>query len=322
MTAIKNKKIFALTGLIIFAGIVVAALFLFGGDSTDGNLMEVSPAAGHIKISVTATGAVEPENRLEVKPPVAGRIERILVREGDYVKEGQIVAWMSSTERAAILDAARSKGKDEWEYWSDAYKPTPLIAPINGEVIVSTDQPGQTVTVNEAVIVISDHLIVKAQVDETDIGRVRIGQRAKVGLDAYPEVDVAGVVEHVSYESKVVNNVTTYEVYIAPDSVPEVFRSGMSATIEIVENSRENVLTLPIDAVKRDSEGEFVELSRGLGKEPARRAVTSGLCDERNCEILSGLSEGDKVIMTVQKYQRETKKNGSNPFLPTGPRSR
>ena len=66
---------------------------------------------GGLQVSILATGAVSPENRLEIKPPIAGRVEQVLVEEGQMVKKGDILAWMSSTERAAVLDAARAQGE-------------------------------------------------------------------------------------------------------------------------------------------------------------------------------------------------------------------
>lgn len=92
-------------------------------------------------------------------------------------------------------------------------------------MIVRAVEPGQTVTSVDAVIVLSDRLIVKAQVDETDIGRVKTGQKATVSLDAYPREEIGADVDHISYESKLVNNVTTYEVDILPGEVPAVFRT-------------------------------------------------------------------------------------------------
>src|SRR3989339_1669357 len=68
---------------------------------------------GSINSVISATGIVEPHNRLEIKPSVAGRIESVLVEEGEKVKKGQILAWMSSTERATLLDAARAPGEEE-----------------------------------------------------------------------------------------------------------------------------------------------------------------------------------------------------------------
>lgn len=73
--------------------------------------------SGDLVQSVQATGNVQPLNRLELRPPVAGRVEQVLVQEGDYVKRGQTLAWISSSERAALLDAARAQGEAELKKW-------------------------------------------------------------------------------------------------------------------------------------------------------------------------------------------------------------
>lgn len=279
---------------------------------------KINPTYGKIEVFISTTGTVQPQNRLEIKPPINGRIEEILVKEGNKVKKGQILAWMSSTERAALLDAARPQGEEALKYWQEAYKPTPLIAPINGEVIVRAVEPGQTVTSTTPVVVLSDRLIVKAQVDETDIGKVKLDQAAIISLDAYPGQKVKSKVDHIAYESKVVNNVTIYEVDILPGSVPDVFRSGMSANVDIIERSKENVLLIPLEAVKQDRKGSFVLLSQGPGKEPVKRIVKLGISDDQNAEIISGLETKDKIIVKTQKYLPSKKGIAtSSPFTPS-----
>src|SRR3989338_8897264 len=173
---------------------------------------EIKPVIGNIKDVISSTGTVLPKNRLEVKPSVSGRIEEILVKEGQSVRAAETLAWMSSTERAALLDAARGQNEETLRYWQEVYKAIPLISPINGEVIVAKTQPGQTVTTTDPVVVLSDQLIVRAQVDETDIGKIKDGQRAVVSLDAYPDTKIPAQAEHIYYESKTINNVTIYEV--------------------------------------------------------------------------------------------------------------
>ncbi|MGH7803131.1 MAG: efflux RND transporter periplasmic adaptor subunit, partial [Candidatus Binatia bacterium] len=175
---------------------------------------------GTIEVTALATGVVQPQNRLELKPPIAGRIERILVREGDRVGRGQILAWMSSLERAALLDAARAKGDAELAHWEELYKAAPLPAPIAGTIIARSVEPGQGVTTTDPVFVLSDRLIVKAQVDETDIGRIRIGEKASVTLDAYSDSKIEARVDHIAFEAVTVNNVTVYEVDVLPVTVP------------------------------------------------------------------------------------------------------
>ncbi len=319
----KNKKYRIYLILLIVIISIVLIIKLKQGKTSVESVREISPIYGSIQTYISTTGIVEPQNRLEIKPPISGRIEEILVKEGQKVEIGQTLAWMSSTERAALLDAARAQGEEALKYWQEAYKATPLIAPIDGEVIVRAVEPGQTVTSADAVIVLSDRLIVKAQVDETDIGKVKLAQAAIISLDAYPEIKVEAKVDHISYESEVVNNVTIYEVDILPKSVPRVFRSGMSANVDIIEESKENVLIVPLEAVIQEKEGSFVLLSQGKDKKSVKRSVGLGISDDKNIEIVSGLEAGDKILITTQEYLPLNNTNsGTNPFMPFGRRKR
>ncbi|HOX09475.1 MAG TPA: efflux RND transporter periplasmic adaptor subunit [Candidatus Omnitrophota bacterium] len=278
---------------------------------------EVKPAVGIVETYISTTGSVLPQNRLEIKPTVNGRIDKILVKEGDNVKTGQTLGWMSSTERAALLDAAKGKDEATLKYWEDAYKAIPLLAPIDGEVIVSTIQPGQTVTTADAIFVLSDRLIVRAQVDETDIGKIKLGQAAILSLDAYPDTKIRSTVGHIYYESETVNNVTIYKADMIPAEVPEYFRSGMNANVDFIDKRKENVLTLPLDAVRSDSEGSYVLLSQGSGSSPVRRAVTTGLSDDKNIEIISGVTAEDTVEIRSKKFVLPKNQSaGTNPFMP------
>ena len=148
-----------------------------------------SPAAAsaqEISESVDTTGAVAPMNRVEIQPSAAGRIERILVEEGDRIKTGQVLALMSSSDRVAILDAARAMGEEQYNYWQDAYKPIKVVAPLDGTIILKNIVEGQTVGQSTVLFAMSDRLILIANVDESDVGKIRDGQRAVITLDAYP----------------------------------------------------------------------------------------------------------------------------------------
>ncbi len=276
----------------------------------------VLPHKGDIEIIISATGSVLPKNRLQVKPPVNGRIEQVLVVEGQMVKVGEILASMSSTDRAALLDAARGQGEAVLKEWQDVYKPIPLISPIDGEVIVGTIQPGQTVTTADDVVVLSDRLIVRAQVDETDIGKIQNGQLAVLTLDAYPDIKINATVNHIYYESQTVNNVTIYDVDLLPESIPSFFRSGMNANIDFIVQSKKNVLLLPAGAIQKEKDQAFVMMNNASGEKFLRRDVQLGLSDEKNTEILLGLTEKDPVILTTQKYSLPKGSSGTNPFMP------
>jgi len=288
-----------------------------GKDASNEILKEISPVSGSIETFISCTGTILPKNRLEIKPPVNGRIERILVKEGDAVRAGSILAWMSSTERAALLDAARGKGEQAVNYWENAYKAIPLIAPIDGEVIVATTQPGQTVTTSDPVVVLSDRLIVRAQVDETDIGKVSLDKKAFITIDAYPDVKINARVEHIYYESETVNNVTVYKVDLAPEQMPKFFRSGMNASIDFIDQSSEEALLIPIEAVYKEKDRNYVLVRQDNEVQPVRVAVKLGISDDKNVEVVSGLAKNDRILMKSKKYEIPKNTTGTNPFMPS-----
>ncbi len=224
---------------------------------------------------------------------------------------------LSSTERAALLDAAKLQGKSEQEYWQKVYKETAVMAPMEGQVIVRSVDPGQTVTASDSLFVLSDRLIVKAYVDETDIGRVKAGQKAVIGLDAYPEIRVNGVVGHIYYESHLQNNVNIYNVDVIPDHIPDVFRSGMSANIRIIVQEKSDVLLLPVGAVQRKN-GKSVVLQKNneTASAPRYRPVQTGLQDDRNIEIVDGLTDTSVVLLPDTTFVLPKNNGGSNPFTP------
>ncbi|HRZ86881.1 MAG TPA: efflux RND transporter periplasmic adaptor subunit [bacterium] len=316
----KHKKLMtgALTVLVAL-GIVAGHLYMrkMSGKAATDIYAEIAPAYRNIQVLITTTGKVDPQNRLEIKPPISGRIDEILVKEGDMVKVGDTLAWMSSTERAALVDAASSRDKKESNYWKDVYKPAPLIAPIEGEVIVRAVEPGQTVMTSDPVLVLSDRLIVKAQFDEVDIGKVKVGQTASISLDAYPDKPIKGKVDHIAYESVIVNNVTMYEVDILPDERPDFMRSGMSANISVIAKSKEHVLTVPDEAITREGGKHYVTVSRGLKKQGERREIEIGISEDKSTEIVSGLSPEDKILVKEKlKVLPKSQSSGKNPFMP------
>lgn len=314
----RSKIMIALVVALIAAGVFIAVRRNKAGGN--GKSEYLNPQVRDMTVSVTTTGVVQPRNRLEIKPSIPGRIESILVQEGTRVKAGDILAWMSSTERAALVDAARSQGRDALAYWEDVYKKTPLVAPIDGEVIVRAVEPGQTVTTADAVLVLADRLIISAQFDETDIGRVKTGQKAAISLDAYPDVAITGTVEHIAYESEVLNNVTIYDVDILPDQVPEMLRSGMSVSVSVVEKKIAGALTLPLNAVTRKDDKAYVSV-RGPDGTVIQREVTLGVEDEFGVEIVRGLS-ADEPVEIKNAVLPSKKSAGTNPFMPWSNRER
>ena len=328
------KKILVI--VLVLAGI--AGYFMFGRKKQTGGVNdEVKPERGSISIEFKVTGSVEPRNRLEIKPQVSGRIEEMLSKEGQAIKKGGTVAWMSSSDRAALIDAARSSNQKELSSWEDIYKPTPIIAPIEGFIIARLKEPGQTVSPSDVIFVLADRLIVEANVDETDLRNIEIGRRIDISLDSYPDKKFKGVIEHIAYEATVVNNVTVYKIKILPLSIPDVFRAGMTATVNIVAQKKDNALLLPSDAIIDTAGKKFVMVKKTgrvrasrrqretseLGTEPGAetkdsgrsgrrgkkksrkkptmeftmREVETGIDNGKMVEIISGVNEDEVILM-------------------------
>jgi len=294
--------------LLLLGGIIIVGGAAYYGWSQrhkkrgDRTVQTVQARLGSFEDSVEATGEVEPLNRVEIKPTIPGRIEQLLVDEGSRVKAGQLLAWMSSSDRASILDAALAKGPDEYKRWQDSYKPTPVVAPLSGTIILRNVVVGQTVDATTVLYAMSDKLIVKADVDETDIGRVRKGMPAVITLDAYPDQPIPGEVFQILYEGVNVSNVITYGVKIEPKNVPPFFRSQMTANISLISKKKDNVVLVPLAAVSTSAAGDKQVLVPGPEGKPVPRAVQVGLENDQDIEITGGLQPGDTVLIISRRY--------------------
>jgi macrolide-specific efflux system membrane fusion protein len=300
------KKLFIIAGVLLLVG---AAVFIFLKPTRAAIEKQTHLENRDLQVTFRETGSVSPRNRLEIKPPFAGRIEQILVDEGDVVKKGQIIIWMSSSERAAMIDAARAISEKEFERWQKIYNPTPIVAPMNGFIILRQNEPGQTVTAADAVLVMADELIVEAKVDETDLRYIKLGSKLSMYLDAYPDEKFEGIVEHIAYESTVVSNVTVYSIRIKPVKKPAVFRAGMTATITVTAESKQDAQAIPTDFIN-DRGGKKSVLVKTIqkGKETfVPTPIKTGVTDGKWTEIISGLNPDDTVVILKTKIRQKAK---------------
>jgi macrolide-specific efflux system membrane fusion protein len=176
-----------------------------------------------------------------------------------------------------------------------------IRAPISGVVASVTTQEGETVaaslsTPTFVTIIDLERLEVWAYVDETDIGRVRVGQAARFTVDTYPDLEIEGRVEAVYPQAEIQDNVVNYVTVIEIQPDPRVLlRPEMTATVRISLDTRRDVLAVPRRAVRRERGRRFVYVLRG--GQLARRWVSAGWRDEEYWEIVEGLEEGDRVVL-------------------------
>ena len=134
-------------------------------------------------------------------------------------------------------------------------------------------------------------------VDEIDIPGVKVGQKALITVDALPDVEIEGEVLTIASVAREEAGVVIYEVKIGFD-IPEVtaLRVGMSADVDIVMEEASDVLLVPERAITKDSEGNTVVMVK-VGDQTEERKVVTGLSDGFYTEIVSGLSEGESVVI-------------------------
>ena len=321
-----SKKIGILIGIAALIGLgVVLRIKSKSPESAKIEYLAVQVQKRSIAKTIVATGVVQPENRVEIKPPIAGRADQVLVVEGEMVKAGQILAWMSSNERAALLDAAQAKGPDEVKKWKELYKPIPVLAPISGMIISRKIEPGQSFTNADSVLAMSDRLTIKAQVDETDLALIQLRQPSFVTLDAYPNQQIPAWVEKIAYDAKTVNNVTTYTVTVILKKNPPFLRSGMTANVSFRIAEHPDALVIPAGAVKTQEGKTITWITTNpqvyplkAMKDSTSREIKMGLSEGPWVEVTEGLKEGEWVLDLVYQAGSSEEKSASSPFSPMG----
>ncbi len=178
---------------------------------------------------------------------------------------------------------------------------TRITAPIGGAVASVATQEGETVaamfTAPTFVTIIDlERLEVRAYVDETDISKVAVGQKAEFTVDTYQGIAFEGVVRAIYPKAELIDNVVNYVVIIdIKGSRERVLRPEMTTTVNVFGESLEDVIVVPNKAIVRKNGDEVVYvLKDGV---PEERRVTVGVKNKNLTQITSGLSENDQLIL-------------------------
>ena len=304
----KKKSYFgwkgALLAVLALAAAALLGWYVYSANGGSPAYEYLRTERGPLRVTLRESAVVAPEHRLTVTPPIPGRIDSIEVANGVEVKQGQVLAWISSTERAALMDSARADGGKEMKYWESVYKPAPLIAPLDGHIISTAVVPGQVVVTAQTVFTMSDHLLVQAFLDETDLNHVWLGQTADITFDSFPDAHLTGKVHEIAYDATTVNNVTTYQVNIYLDSTPAYVRSGVSANVFLLISDRPDVLRVPTDTISPEG---TVLVAQAQDQPPLTQKIEVGESDGTWTEVKSGLVEGDWVARPIFEIRKAGK---------------
>jgi multidrug efflux pump subunit AcrA (membrane-fusion protein) len=176
-----------------------------------------------------------------------------------------------------------------------------IRAPLSGIISSVSTQEGETVAAGlnspTFVTIIDLHkLQVDAFVDETDIGKIRVGQKATFTVDSFPDREFNATVQAIYPKAVIMDNVVYYDVVHRIDEpLTGELRPEMTTNIMVSLDARKNVLAAPSHAVSRDQGKSVVFVLRG--NQPMRQTVKVGWKDPEWIEIIDGLKEGDRVVI-------------------------
>lgn len=211
---------------------------------------------------------------------------------------------------------------------------TKIYAPMNGVITSRPVQIGQIIASGisnvgggTTLMTLSDlsRLFIDANVDESDIGKIREKQIAVITADAFPGQRFTGEVVRVAAKGVTNSNVVTFEVKIevGPSGL-NILKPEMTANVEIQAEQREDVLVLPNETIQYGKTGYYVLLANDDSTSGVRTEIKPGITDGLNTEIISGLNEGDKVIIpsSIQsRWARDGDGGDSRSGMSSGMRS-
>ena len=308
-----------------------------------------------MKSIVSATGTIKPVESVEVSSKITARVKQVLVKENDTVTQGQTVALLDGKDyetqkeqaeftlknakiifdRTNYLYNIGAKSKEDLDNAQYNYdtaqskleeaesnlSETVIVSPMDGVVIGEPVTDG-TMAVqgnsNPTVIMRIADLSRKqifAKVDETDIGSVRVGQKATFTVDAYNGKTFTATVSKISQtdmdNSWNISNsssssssssaaVIYYSVTLDVDDPEGLLMPSMTACVEIETANKDSALAVPLSALKTDKNGTYVIVIKDDGT-TENRYVETGIYGDEFVEIINGLSENEKVDVTMVK---------------------
>lgn len=300
---------------------------------------------------VTVKGTVEGADSADVYSTANFKITEILVKEGDYVTKGQVLAKLDTSELsssygvsniayndakkayndAAALYAEGAISKSDYEAAKSAYETAGLnlsalnisekstvTSPIDGTVTRVNCTVGRIASDTEnkaAMFVIEDidNLKMKVLISEYDISDIKVGQEVSISATVLGKETITGTVSHISPTGEVKqggNGEMVIPVTIDVNKGDTNLIAGVTAKANILTNKRENVLTVPSDAIFENPDtGEFSVFTVDENGKLTQVPVTIGLEGDFNVEILEGdIKDGETVLLspTFENYDGQT----------------
>jgi len=208
--------------------------------------------------------------------------------------------------KQALAQVAQARAN--LESAEEEFRNSTIVAPIDALVLSRDVEVGDAVSSililgSSATLVMTlgdtHQVYVKGKVDESDIGKVYLGQTARIKVESFKDKTFTGKVTKISPLGVEKDNVTTFEVRVSIDNAGGELKAGMTANAEILLEEHKNVLMIPEGALIYDKDkNASVEKPDSSGKDGKKKiAVKVGISNGAKTEVLSGLKEGDQVVL-------------------------
>lgn len=243
-----------------------------------------------------------PLDEEDIRAGCQGKINRLTIKDGDSIDQGQLLLSVDKSEQKATLrekQLALEQSQITLELKQKAYDKYQARASINGTVVELNVEEGKDLPSDKAAVVITGTGALKmiVKVDEIDIPYVKVGQKADVYANAYGDRKFPAVVTRVAEKGKIDGSTVYFETELAIQE-PGPLKAGMTGDADILAEQRQNVLRLPIDAVSIEDTGSGTVMIKKKGKnEPEMRPVKTGIETDEYIEIITGVKEGEEVII-------------------------
>lgn len=319
-----------------------------------GGLNEGMKANAQITIEGQVIKSVD-ENTFEyinkqiVKSPINAEVKSIYINQNQYVEKGQTLLVLSNNDLEKQKKQLEIKMEDLQSQLKSAKEELQkyvITAPIDGIISDMNIKENDTITIGQPICTLFDNnnLVFTVNIDELDITNIKIGQKVDIKVDALPETSkkpISGMVKEISEKGNTQGSVTTYPVVISFKNNSNI-KIGMNADAEIIINEKNDVLILPIEAVQKKDNKYYVYLkenkpsseknkssaskkdsnakdefgvSMSYYKGSTEKEVKVGINDDKNIEILSGLKEGDVVVLPQFDTSITNPDSQSNGFI-------
>ncbi|MBZ5646099.1 MAG: efflux RND transporter periplasmic adaptor subunit [Acidobacteriia bacterium] len=234
----------------------------------------------------------------------AQKAYQLAVNRQDMAKAQLVVGKAKLAQaRAQVLQA-----KATLDQLREQLNYTTIVAPIDGIILSRDVEMGDAVSSilvlgSSATLVMTigdtHEVYVKGKVDESDIGKVYLGQAARIKVESFKDKSFTGKVTKISPMGVEKDNVTTFEVRVSIDNPGGELKAAMTANAEIILEEHKNVLMIPEGAIIYDKEKKAsVEVPVSNGKDGKNKvAINIGISNGAKTEVLSGLKEGEQVVL-------------------------